>query len=238
MTLPNVTCNFCASTIERTEALRLWDNREYCSSCVNEKCPDLADYRGTHECLEDEFICSGAMFAKGSFKTFAYLFVVLAAFSLLTASRKFVRQMDLGDILILSGLISVVGLIFLVQGIVLLRLECPRVTRVCDGMLQVKSWSFGNRSVPLADCQWHFGNVRQGISRTIEVETFMLKVPALVIRFPGRLGQKNKIALCIDPESRKRWIAFLTLSGVPRTKDKKGFFHFLSSGPTTSNSLD
>ena len=163
------------------------------------------------------------MIMKGYSRTFTFLLLGLAVLSLFIPGM-IGRPPNIPAALFLLRICFFIGLFQLVFVLVFLRFAFPRITLICDGMLVIKS--LGNRTVPLSDCQWYIGNPRQGTSGC---EMYLPKVPALVIQYPGRIWMKDKIALCIDPVSRKRWIAFLTLSGVPRKEVKKGFFHFLRS---------
>ena len=211
------TCGKCGRPLKSSQAIRLWDGKDYCRPCVDDACPKLAEYARSHETLEDTIPYDARGVLIGCVIIYG---LVVGIFALFAAS---IGAVPVGDAI--AGALCLTSLAALIQvPLIFWTAKRRRPTvRVQDGVIAVSRSRFPLKSwrdypFPLYDCSWKLGS--------LGYDTWLAPVPTLLFRrvviviLPyrelGFLSIREKVACGWDPQMRDLWVGFLTLAGIPQ----------------------
>jgi hypothetical protein len=174
VTMPFATeCAKCLRPLQRGEAIRLWDGKDYCRPCLDRASPSLAEYARRNATLNDGFAFTGGTARFWLRFGLVAALAILGPFAAATALAIMLRPWEDNDpvgwvIIGLLVLLGILGLSALLVGVLralrqgwavevmVLSLLRPRV-RIQDGLVYLKrgpSCCPRGTNYPLAKCRW------------------------------------------------------------------------------------
>lgn len=93
-------------------------------------------------------------------------------------------------------------------------LALPRRVMIRDGSLVVRTPT-AERECPLSECEWYLDTTREDT----HLGFYLGKTSALIIRRPVE-EEHSSIALCLEPDSRRRWVEYLERVGARNYLDE------------------
>jgi hypothetical protein len=213
-------CASCGKRDETGALVHLWDARLYCRQCLFDASPTLAHCANTHRALAD-----GPHWPAWRVWLQNFVFYELAVVGIfggivgggMLSEGKPVEALQ--AIAVLAAFFLIVTIPFSIGAALAYRQICPAV-RICNA--EVDLW-LGDRSYEqcgLAGLEWYVGTT------TFVGNSMVPFQKAVFLVFPRALKSRvaddptNQTQLTIPVgltvESRERWIAFLTLAGIPR----------------------
>ncbi len=201
-------CSKCYHQLADDLAIRLWDGKDYCQSCVAGASPLLQRYASESSVLRESVTLSPRELIRDQLFAFAFLSLIVVGVIVWTSKDAWVGA--------LFGL-AVCFVVFLLRvgGIYVNSKMCRCIVALEDGKLTIGRRSASSFTYDLSDCQWQVGTIRKatGFSK------IFLRRKVVLLQCSNRsrwLSWLRQIVPCgITDETREVWVSFLQLAEVP-----------------------
>lgn len=211
-------CRRCGCAIREYDAVHLWDGCNYCERCVESQLPGLADYARQHDVLCDQPPKEALDTARGTVRMGVILAIVASLPFAVAGFQNANWQGAVGGIVIAIALALIVTCIKGPVHAQRAQLFAPTV-RMHNGLLTIErrvTRAGGAVQVPFADIRWREGKASADSElRKTTISNCQLVLLECVFG-PKWFRLSERVACGWSQESRRRWIAFLTLAGAPR----------------------
>jgi hypothetical protein len=206
-------CHHCDEPLQGLDRITLWDNQDYCESCVAGACPELLGYLKTHDGLQETNPLSVWKFAQTFFLVLEFFIAIILGVALVTAfsEQDGWRALEAPVLLHLLSLPVVIVFTF-ISAVAMAKGRSTVAMR--DGKLNVRrgDWSFLECNP--TECEWFVGS--QGHALPFSGG------PAVLLVLPQPEGGKEHcVAVGFTEETRRIWQAFLTLTGAVRKSGRE-----------------
>ncbi len=186
-------CGICEKDCSSASVL-LWDGREYCDQCLEDRCAGLAQAACVLDALCDEIEPDEIgirrlllSFSLGCFVIVIVIFGAPLAFCIAGGQASVLH--------VTLFLVSLYGLT-----------DLPMSAQVRNGLVSLETRSF-TYTCALSNCRWSVGSTTNA-----SIACFVPKCDAVLLRTP-----RARVAFRVHSEAERRlWEAFLTIAGVRR----------------------
>ncbi len=203
-------CGICEKDCSSASVL-LWDGREYCDQCLEDRCAGLAQAACVLDALCDEIEPDEIgirrlllSFSLGCFVIVIVIFGAPLAFCI-AGGQASVLHVTL-FLVSLYGLTMAMMAVALWLGASRVRADLPMSAQVRNGLVSLETRSF-TYTCALSNCRWSVGSTTNA-----SIACFVPKCDAVLLRTP-----RARVAFRVHSEAERRlWEAFLTIAGVRR----------------------
>lgn len=212
-------CHRCGEGSGR-KIVTLWDNQNYCSSCIEGAAPGLLEYASTHTVLREAVPsvfneCLPGMLSLYRRTKLHRHFALLLAFVVLLLIAQ--------PSIITGAVVSIVSAIVVALHVLALRAFLGFMARTKNRLLEIRAADGvieivrvnGCSRIPFIHSSWCFVSKNSLESFSATFEKVQGEGLLLVSDKRNRLPDRKSTAWCgHDPEWLERWRAFVTLAGV------------------------